>query len=120
MLFVKPGMSSVVGRTRGVEVPEFCLMGMGSLGGASLPTLPGAEVLPVILGLLGAVVSGVSFKAMVAPVTSGMWPFIAAAREPPLCERGGFLKSAAPSFCGGRKPFGEAAPERALERVRSR
>lgn len=48
--------------------------------------------MPMILGLFGAVVAGVSFIACVAivdigaPVTSGRVPLMAAARDPPLYE----------------------------------
>lgn len=90
LLFVKPGMSRVVGRTRGVLVPEFCRMGIGSfwLGVSEPALLGGAEVLPMRRGLLGAVVAGVSLFAMVAVMvlgTSGSEPFIAAAKEPRAC-----------------------------------
>ena len=53
--FVRPGISRVVGRTRGVLEPEFCLIGRS-------------------LGLLGAVPSGVSLRApvLVAPTADAV------------------------------------------------
>lgn len=100
LLLVKPGMSRVVGRTRGVFVPEFCRMGMGSLWmGVSEPALlGGADGFPISRGLEGAVVAGVSLFAIVAVGTSGIVPVIAAAREPRV--RGGSRLTSRNASCG--------------------
>jgi len=60
---VRPGMSRVVGRTRGVLDPEFCLIGKLERVSA-VQSLHSSEPTDS-LGLLGAVVAGVSFKACV-------------------------------------------------------
>lgn len=61
--FVRPGMSRVVGRTRGVFVPEFCLMGRLREEVSERQSLHSSLDPTDSLGLLGAVVAGVSFMA---------------------------------------------------------
>ena len=73
LLFVKPGISRVVGRIRGVELPE-----PGARRG--IPRLrpvesDAEERLPCKFGLLGAEVAGVSFNA-VAHFASCVCPFM--------------------------------------------
>ena len=65
--FVNPGISRVVGRTRGVLVPEFCRNGRLERVSA-MHALQSKSELTDILGLLGAVVAGVSFMATLADV----------------------------------------------------
>ena len=64
LLFVKPGISSVVGRTRGVELPELIFIGAPMLMDIEVSDEV-EEWLPLSLGLFGAVGAGVSFFAMV-------------------------------------------------------
>jgi hypothetical protein len=75
LLFVNPGMSSVVGLTRGVELPEFDFI-VGPMVRVANPSDTDCRW-PLRCGLLGAVGAGVSFFAIVAPMTSGR-PFVAA------------------------------------------
>ena len=88
MLLVRPGMSSVVGRGRGVLTPDSWRMGgLRERLAASAPSPDDGEV-PYIRGLpgavLGAVVAGVSLAARVTLLPSMWWPARALAMALPF------------------------------------
>lgn len=130
LLLVRPGMSRVVGRGRGVLTPDICRIGVLRNKLAADASCVGDGEVPYIRGLpgavLGAVVAGVSLAARITPLPSGWCPASAFAMALPLGGTGagralpaGICAILSAAFCAWSSPR-TAFFSRVGERARSR